>query len=166
MTTAIVPTVTGYSGLYNNLLQNPNNGATPGFSFPTAAQNGARQPQDKLLARVLKRNGYRGINALFTALIGAGAGGTATATHKQVGSPSGPNNSTPTVTGITDLGGARNIETVTDVSRATTSADITWLGKYFNDKLIEAGITYGTYLGTTGGGINGQAGQINGVNRF
>lgn len=164
MTTAIVPTVTGYSGLYNNLLQNPNNGAAAGYAFPTAAQNGARQPQDKLLARIFKRNGYRGINALMVELIGASTGGTATATHKQVGSPAGPNNSTPTVTGITDLGGARNIETVTDVNRATTSADVTWLEKYFNNKLLEAGLTYPTFSGPIGGGQGSQI--INGVGRF
>ena len=163
MTTAIVPTVTGYSGLFNNLLQRPN-GADASFSFPTAAQNGARQPQDKLVARVFKRNGYRGINAVFTALIGAAAGGAASASHKQVGSPAGPNATTPAVTGISDLGGLRTIETVTDVSRVTTAADITWLAKYFNNKLIEAGISYPTFLGPAGGGQGGQI--VSGVGRF
>jgi hypothetical protein len=164
MTTAIVPTVTGWQGGYSGTLERAGNGNSGSYAFPTAAQNGARPPQDSQLARILKRNGYRGINALFTALIGAASGGTATATHKQVGSPSGPNASTPTVTGITDLGGSRNIETVTDVSRATTAADITWLGKYFNDKLLEAGITYPTYSGPIGGGQGGQL--VNGVPRF
>lgn len=165
MTAATVPTVTGWSGLFNNLLQIPN-GADAGLSFPTAAQNGARNPQDKLLARIFKRNGYRNINGLMNGLIGAGTGSTVTVTHKQVGSPSGPSGTTPVVTGITDLGGSRTIETVTDMNRATVAADVTWLKKYFNDKLLEAGLTYGTYAGTTGGGINGQAGQVNGVNRF
>lgn len=157
MTTAIVPTVTGWQGGYSGLLERSGNGNEGSYSFPTAAQNGARNPQDKLLARIFKRNGYRGINELFLTLIGATAGSTALATHKQVGSPAGPSGTTPTVTSITDLGGDRTIETVTDVNRATTAADITWISKYFNDKLLEAGLSYPTLSGSGGGGkiVNG-----------
>lgn len=158
MTAAIVPTVTGYQAFWANVLANPNVDPANTYAFPTAAQNGARSPLDSNLARILKRNTYRGTNALFTALLGAGAGGTATSTYKVVGSPSGPEAATPAVTGVADLGGNRDIETITAVNRATTAADITWLGKFFNDKLLEAGITYPTVSGSGGSGkiTNGQ----------
>lgn len=157
MTTGIVPTVTGYQAFWADVLQN-NNDTTATYAFPTAAQNGARVPMDKQLARIFKRNGYRGYNALFTALLGAAAGGTATSTYKDVAAPTGPQATSPVVTSVGDFGGNRVIETVTPVNRATTAADITWLGKYFNDKLLEAGITYPTVSGSGGSGkiTNGQ----------
>lgn len=165
MTTAVVPTVTGWSGLYNAPLAIPSAGAQTGYSFPTAAQNGARPPMDSQIARIFKRNTYRGINELFLTLLGAAAGDPAAATHKQVGSPTGPEGTVPSVTAIGDFGGNREIETVTDVDRVTTAADVTWLSKFFNNKLLEAGITYPTFAGPVGG-FNGNAGQVNGVNRF
>ena len=166
MTAATVPTVTGWQGLYSNAIFLQSNGGGVGFSFPTAAQNGARNPQDKLLARILKRNGYRNIAGLMNGLIGAATGSNVTVTHKQVDAPSGPQAATPVATGIADFGGNRTIATITDMNRNTAASDVTWLKKYFNNLLLEAGLTYGTYAGTVGGGINGQAGQVNGVNRF
>ena len=61
------------------------------------------------------------------------------------------------MTGIGDFGGNRDIETVTDINRATTAADITWLEKFFDNKLLEAGITYPAVSGSGGGGkiVNG-----------
>lgn len=162
MTAAIVPTVTGWQGGFSNLLNSFNGDPLKSYAFPTAAQNGARPPMDSQIARIFKRNTYRGINALMIQLIGAAAGGTATATHKQVGAPNtGPEAAVPQVTGIGDFGGNRDIETVTDVNRATTASDVTWLSKYVNDKLLEAGISYPAVVGSGGGGK-----LVNGVNRF
>jgi hypothetical protein len=158
MTTAIVPTVTGYQAFWASILSKQNGDSATGYAFPTAAQNGARNPQDSQLARILKRNGYRGLNALFVELIGASTGGTATATHKQVGAPANATAATtPGVSSIGDFGGNRVIDTITDVNRATTAADVTWLEKFFNNKLLEAGITYPTVSGSGGGGklVNG-----------
>lgn len=158
MTTAIVPTVTGWQGGFSNILNRQNGDTVNSYAFSTAAQNGARPPMDSQIARIFKRNTYRGINALMIQLIGAAAGGTATATHKQVGAPNtGPEAAVPQVTGIGDFGGNRDIETVTDINRVTTAADITWLEKYFDNKLLEAGITYPTVRGSGGGGkiVNG-----------
>ena len=162
MTTALVPTVTGWQGTWSNILNHDNGDSNIRYAMITAAQNGARNPQDNLLARVLKRNGYRGLNALFVELIGASTGGTATATHKQVGAPANATaNTTPGVSSVGDFGGNRVVETVTDVNRATTAADVTWLEKYFNNKLLEAGITYPTVSGSGGGGK-----IVNGATRF
>ena len=67
-------------------------------------------------------------------------------------------NTSPGVSSIGDFSGNRVVDTITDVNRATTAADITWLSKYFNDKLLEAGITYPTVSGSGGSGkiTNGQ----------
>lgn len=67
------------------------------------------------------RSGFRKYSGLFAALIGAASGGAATKTHKQVAEDAA----------ISDLGnpggGLRTIETVTDISRVTTAADVTAL---------------------------------------
>ena len=159
MTTAIVPTVTGWQGSWSNILTRQNGDSANSYAFPTAAQNGARPPQDSQLARIFKRNGYRGISALMIELIGAATGGTATATHAQVGAPANATRNTiPGPSNIGDFSGNRVVETVTDINRATTAADVTWLEKYFNNKLLESGITYPTVSGSGGSGkiVNGQ----------
>ena len=65
MATAIVPTVTGYQAFWNNILTRQNGDDASTYAFPTAAQNGGRTPLDSQLARILKRNTYRGFNELF-----------------------------------------------------------------------------------------------------
>lgn len=159
MATAIVPTVTGYQPFWNNILSPKINGdSNTSYAMIPATQNGGRVPMDSQIARIFKRNSYRGFNALFLELIGASTGGTASASHRQVGAPAtGPTASTPSVSGIGDFGGNRLVETVTDINRATTAADVTWLEKYFNNKLLAAGITYPTVSGSGGSGklVNG-----------
>ena len=61
MTTAIVPTVTGWQGGFSNILNRQNGDTVNSYAFPTAAQNGARPPMDSQIARIFKRNTYRGI---------------------------------------------------------------------------------------------------------
>lgn len=158
MATAIVPTVTGYQAFWASILSKQNGDDASGYAFPTAAQNGGRTPLDSQLARIFKRNTYRGFNELFLTLLGAAAGDTAAATHTQVGAPANATQaSTPGVSSIGDFGGNRVIDTVTDINRATTAADITWLSKYFDNKLLQAGITYPTVSGSGGSGklVNG-----------
>lgn len=155
MATAIVPTVTGYQPFWASILSKQNGDSATSFAFPTAAQNGGRTPLDSQIARIFKRNTYRGFNALFIELIGASTGGTASASHSQVGAPAGSIGNGQSSIG--DFGGNRTVETVTDINRATTAADVTWLEKYFNNKLLEAGISYPTVSGSGGSGklVNG-----------
>lgn len=161
MSALVLPTITGYSPFWANVLSTGNGDSATTYAFPPVTQNGARPPMDSQLARILKRNTYRAMNEAILTLLGAAAGSTAEATHKVVSAPTGPEGSTPTVTSIGDFGGNREIETITDINRATTAADITWISKFFDNKLLEAGITYPTVSGSGGGGK-----LVNGVNRF
>ena len=78
-----------------------------------------KSPIRNRIKRVVNREGFRQAQALFNALIGAATGGTATATHKRVGQP--------TDLSVGSSGGARGIDTVTDINRVTTAADVTAL---------------------------------------
>lgn len=78
-----------------------------------------KYPNRNRLKRVVHREGFRQFTALFNGLIGAATGGTVTATHKRIAASvftSGPHG-----------GGNRTIETITDIGRATTAADVTAL---------------------------------------
>lgn len=161
MSALVLPTITGYSPFWANVLTTNNGDSATTYQFPPVTQNGARPPMDSQLARILKRNTYRAMNEVFLTLIGAAAGSAAVADHKVVSSPTGPEASVPQVTSIGDFGGNRDIETITDINRNTTAADITWISKFFDNKLLEAGLTYPTVSGSGGGG------KITaGVNRF
>lgn len=73
----------------------------------------------------VNRDQYRQITALFNALIGAVTGANVTATHNRV---AGVNTSVSNTTaGEQEIGGARTIETFTDINRNTTAADVTAL---------------------------------------
>lgn len=80
-----------------------------------------KNPRRNGIRRTMNREGFRVVTELFDSLIGAASGGTAAATHKRVSGES----VTPVQVG--QMGGARTIETVTDINRATTAADITAL---------------------------------------
>jgi hypothetical protein len=79
-----------------------------------------KSTQRNRIKRVMNREQFRAIKELFDTLIGAASGSAAYATHKRVGHPD-------TVTALGALGGARTIETITDISRNSTAADITAL---------------------------------------
>jgi hypothetical protein len=134
------PTVTGWSGFW----QMQGDHAIYAMSL---SQN--RFKDSKLIARNIKAAGGRDVIGALAALIGAAAGGTATNQWSEVGVPAGPNSSPPQVTGIADFGGNRPIVTTTAINRATTAADVTELKKWFNNALLEAGITYPAYLGSS-----------------
>lgn len=141
------PTITGYSGFWQltgdaqpyNMVNNKNN------------QRG-RSPLERNIAQLFVRNQFRDEVAAFTALIGAAAGGTATATYKREQAPAATSATVPGVTGIADLGGAIPIETVTPINRATTAADVAYLKTLFDNSLLDRGITYPVVSGSGGGG--------------
>lgn len=147
------PTVTGYSAFWSTT------GDHVAYAMALAQ---ARSKQAKHISKFMKRMGTRDAYAALAALIGAAAGGTATNTWKREQHPAATNTSVPGVTSIGDFGGNINIETVTAISRATTAADVTELKKWFNNALLESGITYPTATGSTVASST----QFNGVVRF
>lgn len=78
-----------------------------------------KYPERNRIKMMVNRQGFRAFTALANGLIGAASGSNVTATHKRadaVVKTSGPQG-----------GGARIIETITDINRNTTAADITAL---------------------------------------
>lgn len=104
-----------WSGLYDNVF-------TGGHSL-TVNKNNARTMMRNLINRV----GMRKERALLDALIGAAAGGTATASRVRVEAVAGGEN----------LGGMRNVETVSLINRATTAADVTDLENFLVDGTVK-----------------------------
>lgn len=76
-----------------------------------------KMPRRNSIRRVVNRDGFRALTELFDALIGAGTGGAASASHTRVGSTHS-NNAANQET---------QIVTVVDINRNTVSADITTL---------------------------------------
>lgn len=102
---------TGWQGLWNREYTDLPNGYG---SLPVN-----KWPQRNRIKRVVNRSGFRAFTELFDTLIGAAAGGTAAATHKQISAvvkTSGPQG-----------GGLRTIDVITDINRASTAGDITAL---------------------------------------
>lgn len=101
----------GWQGLWTHEANNPS-----GYSLLVNKSSIRNR-----IKRVINREQFRVITELFDTLIGATSGGTASATHKRVkGEVSVP-------TALGQMGGARTIETVTDINRASTAADVTAL---------------------------------------
>lgn len=98
-----------WQGLWTREANNPN-----GYAFQIK-----KSPIRNRIKRVVNREGFRQAQALFNALIGAATGGTATATHKRIAAASDLS--------VGGSGGTRRIETVTDINRTTTAADVTML---------------------------------------
>ena len=73
-------------------------------------------PLRKRVSRSLDREMLKGFRQVMIALDGVAPGGTATKTHKRVLAREDTSG---------DLSGKRTIETVTDVNRVTTAADVT-----------------------------------------
>jgi hypothetical protein len=137
------PTVSGYSPFWQLL----------GDELPYAmSQAQGRSKFAWRSAKLFNRYGTRDARAAIAVLIGAVAGTTATNTYSTVKGAFGPSQTVPVASAITDLGGLRTIETINAINRATSSADVTELKRWFNNTLLEAGITYPTRLGPGGGG--------------
>lgn len=148
------PTVTGYSAFWRNILGT----SQPGYSMYTGQ---ARSRAAYHIAKLMKNGGTRDATGALAALIGAASGGTATNQYKRRQGPSATSTTVPGTTGVGALGGAIPIETIDAINRATTAADVTELKKWFNNTLLEAGITYPTVSGSGGGGM-----QTGGTGRF
>jgi hypothetical protein len=74
-----------------------------------------KQPSRSMMRRQVLKPGSRKLRELFDTCLGAAAGGSASATYKQIAEDSGIG------------GGLRTIETITVISRVSTAADITAL---------------------------------------
>lgn len=134
------PTVTGWSGYWqmnaDKLLYN-------------MSQSQGRVKDAKVISKFMRNANTRDVIGALAALIGAAPGGTATNQWAEIQGPPGPQSTVPTVTGIGDFGGNRPITTISAINRVTTAADVTELKKWFNAALLEAGITYPTFLGSS-----------------
>lgn len=109
-----LPTVTGWSPLYGN---------TPNAYQPLFG----RSSNDYIAAQALGRAGMRGVRRIARVLNGAAPGSTATETVARI-APATPFN---TLSG----GGVRTVDTVTEVNRATTSADVTYINANILDRV-------------------------------
>lgn len=98
---------------------------------------------DNMLSKLFFRRGNRKSRALMLALLGSAVGGTATENFTRV----------QAVQGLTDpsqLGGRVAIETVAQINRATTSADLTQMVASMSRTYAPA--TYNADLSGNGGG--------------
>lgn len=125
---------------YTNTLGTAN--AVTGVTSGYAQFNGINQNDDRL-AKLLRRGSHgRVLRALWRALTGAAAGGTATQTRARVQATQGGN-----------LNGLIPIETVNMVNRATTSADQTAITALLDR--VDYPSTYVADLSGNGGGGKG-----------
>lgn len=74
-----------------------------------------RSPIERGIARKMNKRGMRDVRALMDALLGAAAGGAASASYKRITHPTDSDN----------LGGLRTVETIDLVNRVTTVGDDT-----------------------------------------
>jgi hypothetical protein len=79
------------------------------------------------VTNAFRRLGLRKEKALLASLIGAAAGGTATLTRGRI----------EAITSDEGLGGVRTVETVTDINRATTAADVTALKEVLAGRSVQ-----------------------------
>jgi hypothetical protein len=85
---------------------------------------GDRNPSLNRIRTVVTTPGFRVFKELLDTLIGAAAGDTASATHKEVGY------SDPGRSPLLDRGGKIAVSTVTDINRASTAGDVTALKSF------------------------------------
>lgn len=118
-----------YSGLFND-----NNPA--GYSLLVN-----KAPSRNRIRHMMNKPGFREIKELFATLIGANAGGIATATYSRIKDEVGAVG-----------GGLRTIETVTDINRATTAADVIALKEFTS--AVPVNTTFVADLSGNGGGAS------------
>lgn len=125
-----------FTGLWNNV-----------YGAPYALTN-SRSKLERDIALAFEKPGAQALSAIAIALNGAAAGGTAARTRTRV-------LGIRTTSGY-DLGGRREIETVTDINRATTAADEAGLDAIYNG--VFALTSYPADLSGNGGG--GKVGRL------
>lgn len=131
------PTVTGWSTFWQQI--------APVGQGAAYALHGNRSSQERRIAIHLAKPGYRGMRRVIRTLLGAAVGAAATETHSRIVAPAG-------LTQAASFGGARQIESVTDVNRVTTAADLTYVQGVV-DRVYNANPTsYPTDLSGNGGG--------------
>lgn len=145
----VAPSVSGWSGFWSM------NGDGVAYAMSQAQ---SRAGSAYRISKFMKRGENRDVIGALAALIGAAAGGTATNTYTRRKAPGATNTTVPDVTGFGAFGGNIGMETVTAINRATTAADVTELKKWFDNTLLESGITYPTVAGVTQGGMQGVGG--------
>lgn len=153
------PTVTGYSAFWSTTGDRK---AYAPFDNrpPLTGLLGWRSKFEWQVAKIFNKQQMREQRALFTAVLGAAAGGTATATYARVAPPVATNQTVPQTTGVGDLGGLVPIETVTVINRATTAADVAYLKNMFDTSMVMRGLSLQTDLSGNGAGFGGKGSQV------
>lgn len=132
------PTVTGYSAFWQ----------TTGDHMPySMSLSASRAKAAKRIAYQFNRRSAGDAQEALLTLLGVAPGSAALKQFSQVSAPGGPESAVPVVTSIGDFGGNRVIDTITQINRVTTAADVTELTKWINNALLEQGITYPTATG-------------------
>lgn len=138
--TIAVPTVTGYSAFWQ-VVSNINGEVGVPYAIRFS-----RSSHERRASLALSRSGFRAVRELMETLNGAAAGGTATDTYAQAGT----NQQGPTAVGP---GGARTIDTITTVNRATVAADVTALNaRVVQGLFLQAPTSYPVDVSGNGGG--------------
>lgn len=97
------------------------------------------------ISRALMPAQFRSLRAVMRTLNGTAAGSTATATYARISAPAG-------LTDSEDFGGARVVDTITDINRATTAADVTYIDGLITRLASANPSTYATDASGNGGG--------------
>ena len=147
-----VPTVTGYSGFWERT------GDEGAYAPLSRNAQGWRSKLEFQIAQLVGKQQFREQKELILTLLGAATGSTALATYARVQGASGPSATTPSVTGVGDLGGLVPIETVTVINRVTTAADVTYLTPIFDGNMVPGPSSLTLVADAGGNGGGGKAG--------
>lgn len=94
-----------------------------GFWNDSYSFRSGNNPREKEVKRIFRKRGMKKTQELVVELLGAAAGAAALATYKRVAA----NGTSSSVTPVGGMGGARVIETRTQLDRVTAAADDTRL---------------------------------------
>jgi hypothetical protein len=144
--------MTGYSGFWERT------GDTNPYAPLSRTAQGWRSKLEWQVAQLFNKQQMREQKELMLTLLGATAGSTALATFARVQGASGPSATTPSVTGVGDLGGLVPIETVTVINRATVAGDVTYLTSMFDGNMVSGPSSLTLVADAGGNGGGGKAG--------
>lgn len=138
------PTVTGWSSFWRT--------SAPLGQGGDYAMYGNRTAIERQIDHFLGQPGFKQYRRVMRALLGASVGGTATETVARVSAPAG-------LTQNNQLGGARAIDTITIINRATTAADLTAM-QAITDRTYNMAPTIANYpTDPSGNGGGGKVGR-------